>query len=141
MMHEKFIQTISGLSLRMLISLGAAGIFLMIGSFALGREYQKTLDEKPLVEPSISPVQMIIPSATPYISPMDNISPTSAYSTQTPVPTRQPVDPVRNDEPWKNSVCGNGSCETCENECCNYPCKGDACPPPVCMGYCTQDCQ
>ena len=47
--------------------------------------------------------------------------------------------------PWDGSVCGNGVCEACENECCNYPCKetkqGEVCPPPTCLGYCPQDCQ
>ena len=45
--------------------------------------------------------------------------------------------------PWENSVCGNGICEQCEdmNSCCNYPCnESGACPPPTCLGWCSQDC-
>lgn len=44
--------------------------------------------------------------------------------------------------PWENSVCGNGICEICESseECCNYPCSGQACPPPSCEGHCPEDC-
>ena len=45
------------------------------------------------------------------------------------------------ENPWDSSVCGNGICEQCENECCNYECIGEACSPPNCLGYCPQDCK
>lgn len=58
----------------------------------------------------------------------------------TPIPTLPETETTK--IPWEDSVCGNGICEPCENECCNYPCNPDgSCPPPTCLGYCLKDCQ
>lgn len=59
---------------------------------------------------------------------------------------QQPVQLQTSQFAWENSICGNGICEPCENECCNVPCQTDKrgqeyCPPPSCEGYCPQDCK
>lgn len=61
--------------------------------------------------------------------------------------SKNPTTSKSTDMPWKNSVCGNGACEQCEDigDCCNYPCtvdqkKNQICPPPTCLGRCPTDC-
>jgi len=55
----------------------------------------------------------------------------------------EPAEVIDEKQPWEKSVCGNGICEPCESEeeCCNYPCQGEMCPPPTCLGWCPQDCE
>ena len=121
--------------LLIIIALSLAGISLA-ASIVLGLQVIKLKQD--LASQSF-PVRTSTPTPRPNSKPI--LSPTPATKIS-PFPTPQTK------MPWENSVCGNGICEPCESrsECCNYPCITDAkgslmCPPPTCLGHCSQDCQ